>query len=172
MRLSTTIRPARVNDAAAIAGIIIASWRVAYKEVLSPESLNSLSLSERTECWRQRLQEETWPTLVCEAEKKVVGFACYSACEDEDKAATPTGEIVAIYLNPAYFGKGLGVEMFKVACAELSQQGLTELVVWVLEGNELGIAFYEKMGLSPDGSKKRDTMRGSEVVKIRYVGKI
>jgi L-amino acid N-acyltransferase YncA len=118
------------------------------------------------------LQEETWPTLVCEVEKKVVGFACYSACEDEDKTSTPTGEIVAIYLNPEYFGKGLGVKMFRAACTELSQQGLTELVVWVLEGNNLGIAFYEKMGLSQDGSKKCDTIRGSEVVKLRYAGKI
>jgi L-amino acid N-acyltransferase YncA len=166
------IRPAVVADAAAIARTIISSWRETYRNILSKESLESLSLSERTECWTQRLQEQTWPTLVCEVDEAVIGFACYSSCQDEDKPSIVSGELVAIYLLPEYFGKGLGAHLFKAACSQLSQQGFSDLVVWVLEGNTLGITFYEKMGLTRDGASKRDTIRGSEVVKIRYLGKI
>lgn len=163
------IRAAKVTDAAAIATIIVHSWRATYAEILSAESLASLSVEERTEAWTTRLREQMWPTLVCEVDGSVVGFVSYDQCKDDDKTSQRTGEVIAIYLLPSYLGRGLGREMFETALSQLKAKGFDQVVVWVLHGNNLGIHFYEKMGFAKDGVTKKDVIRGSEVLKVRYV---
>ena len=51
-----TVRPAQVKDAEAIARVHVDSWRTSYAGIIDAEHLASLSVVERAERWRTRLE--------------------------------------------------------------------------------------------------------------------
>ena len=48
------------------------------------------------------------------------------------------------------------------------RSGHTEVSVWVLDTNQRGRAFYERMGLTLDGAAKTDTLDGFPLTEVRY----
>jgi ribosomal protein S18 acetylase RimI-like enzyme len=63
------------------------------------------------------------------------------------------GEIDSIYIQPKYRGKGIGNELMLKAIHWLNKQNCKEINIYVAEGNELVLGFYEKYGF-----KKRSTV--------------
>ncbi|WP_051298577.1 hypothetical protein [Arthrobacter castelli] len=50
----------------------------------------------------------------------------------------------------------------------MRETGHTAVTVWVLETNQRGRQFYERMGLAVDGTSKEQTMGGTRLTEIRY----
>ena len=73
-------------------------------------------------------------------------------CEDEDKEKA--FELHFIYLDPDYVRMGTGSEMLEFFEKTGKGKGCSELVIWVLEENGMGIKFYEKHDYHPDGKEK------------------
>lgn len=166
------IRLANEADARGIAAVVVTSWQAAYRGIISDEGLNSLSVEERKDCWRKRLQNNDWTTLVCERVGAVVGFAAYSPCHEEDKDCALVGELVAMYLLPEYCGQGFGKQLMAEVLRRFKRLAFSEVILWVLEGNYRASKFYETFGFRADGLKNPDVIRGSKVIKVRYVKKL
>lgn len=77
-----------------------------------------------------------------------VGYCVVSA--DHSK-----GEIDSIYVKAAYRRKGIGHQLMIRAMERLRMHGCTETAIYVAEGNEQVLGFYEKYGFG-----KRYTVMG------------
>jgi GNAT superfamily N-acetyltransferase len=178
MPLSTpfAIRRAVPDDARAIAEIGVAGWQAAYRDTLPSDFLAGLRVAPREIAWRARLEsddDDGAPSWVAEDHSRVVGFLASGPPRDEDVAPTTgeraaVAEIYAIYVLPAKWRSGAGRALLRTAVDEWRRRGITQLVLWVLEENTRGRAFYEAMGWRPDGGRQTLDMGGTEVQEIRY----
>ena len=136
------------------------SWQEAYAGIVDAGYLADLTLEkceERAFRWTENL-------LVAKVGSKVVGFAGYGACGDEDLPGA--GEVFAIYVLPEYCGAGVGGELMRAALDRLG--AYDAVAVWVLRDNARAIRFYEKWGYRADGAEKTLTL-GTPVSVIRML---
>lgn len=172
--METLIRVATEADARGVAEVVVLSWQTAYRGIISSQGLASLSIAEREAVWRERLRGDDpdssdWINLVCESEGRIIGFATYRPCGDEDKDPVSVGELVAIYLLPEYWGQGLGKRMLDEVMRHFKTQAVSQVTLWVIEGNSRAQRFYEMAGFRADGLKKTEVKLGTRVVLVRYI---
>lgn len=168
---SVVIRPARPEDAAAIAFVHVRSWQQTYQGQVPDDYLNDLhkDMERREQNMLQLLAEsQQWKVFVAEKNGAVVGFCLVGPDRDD-----PTrGEIGSIYLLSEYWGQGIGYALHQAGLSALSAMGLDQAVLWILDTNERTRKWYKRQGWQPDGAEKRDD-RGSFVLnEVRYVKRI
>lgn len=167
------IRAARVEDAQAIAATHIASWRSAYRGILPDSQLESLSSTEK-EATAQALilspPEPRHRILVLERGGILQGFAATGPARGE--SAVGIGEVYAIYLAPAAWGRGMGRLLMGRAQAALGADGFEEGILWVLERNERARNFYRAGGWIEDGGTRTQWHGGIALREVRYRLKI
>ena len=152
------IRPATPEDAEAVAGVHVESWRAAYKHLFSEQQLAGLSVTERAEIWRRR------PPLVADLDGEVIGFVSVGASHDADA----DGELHAIYVRPDQWGTGAGRALMVAGEAKLRELGHVAAVLWVFEDNPRARRFYEAAGWATDGSQQLAEIFGLSARAIRY----
>lgn len=158
------IRRATSNDAAAIARVQERSWQAAYRHVFPVEELDRGGFVS-TGRWRDRLARppEGWTTLVAEAGGAVIGFAALGPSRDENG----TGELYAIYVDPAHWSTGAGSALIERSESELSGE-YVEATLWVLDDNPRARLFYERAGWAADGGRKSEERFGINAQEVRY----
>jgi L-amino acid N-acyltransferase YncA len=166
------IRAVGRADVRAVAEIHVAGWRWAYRGMVADELLDSLSVERREEGWRRGLARraagEDFPRMwVADLEGRVIGFAAAGPTEDAD-AAEPTGEVYAIYLQPAVVGTGVGRALFAHTVADLRSLAFAQATLWVLEDNARTRRFYEIAGWRPDGTTRTEDFHGFPLREVRY----
>ncbi|MET9672096.1 GNAT family N-acetyltransferase [Streptomyces sp. NPDC006482] len=171
--MSTSIREAVPEDAAALASVHVQSWRAAYRDLLPGPYLDALDPEERTVVWRDRLAAPDRPTvlLATGADGRVVAFSCFRAWADEESVASgpaTTAELAALYALPEVWGTGVGRELLTVSTEVLVTAGFRSAVLWVFAGNARGRRFYEAAGWRPDGAVAHDVTGGRELPELRY----
>src|SRR5258708_3812636 len=90
------VRPAEINDAAAIARVHVATWRTAYRGLLPDDFLASLSGAGLEERWRRTVGESSDRVYVAENAQGVIGFA--SGGRERAGEVGYSGELYAIYV--------------------------------------------------------------------------
>ena len=123
------------------------SWKEAYRGIVSDRYLDSMTVEATTTRARQFPDN----TLVAKDKEKVVGFAVYGPSRDED--LKNAGEVVAIYVLSAHYGRKIGYRLMNEAFSRLKEYDTVFL--WVLEKNERAIRFYHKYGFEFDGCKRQ-----------------
>jgi GNAT superfamily N-acetyltransferase len=164
------VRRASLSDAAGIATVHVAAWKVAYVDLVPQWFLDGLSVQARTASWRDILALERWPRegcLVLEAAEGVVGFASFGADRDGARDGR-TGEIMAVYLAPDRWDRGAGRRLMASALDCLRAGGYDQAVLWVLDTNDRARRFYQAGGWEPDGTEKIDDRRGFSLRELRY----
>jgi dihydropteroate synthase len=114
------VRMAEPADAPAIARIHVESWRAAYRGILPEAVLRSLSVAEKESMARELIQAPPDPAhrlLVLDRGGRLLGFAAVGRIPGEG-----LGEVFAIYLHPAAWGKGLGRLLLARARTTLREQ--------------------------------------------------
>ena len=143
-----TIRNAVVDDSEGIARVRVDTWRVAYKGILSDETLGNLSVEQDTARWQENFANQRPPfTFVAEAAGGVVGFACGGPERSRDPGYA--GELYAIYILPQRQGQGIGKALMAASRRWLVVQGYTNMLIWVLKDNLPARAFYAAQGGRP-----------------------
>lgn len=168
----TSIRSARVSDAAAIARVHIRSWQVAYQGQLADTFLDGLDaeIDERTSRWETLIgaaRSRRWVQLVAQDGGTVVGFVTFGPSEDEPVDQT-IGQVYAIYVDPSYWNRGYGRALFTAAVRGLAEAGFSEATLWVLDTNTRARRFYEIAGWFADGAVKTEHRREIELREVRY----
>jgi ribosomal protein S18 acetylase RimI-like enzyme len=159
------VRPARIDDAEAIARVHVQTWQGAYAHVFPADALGSISIERRAQHWRSLLSHSS-TTLVAEAEDEVVGFASVGPSQDADGAGV--GELYAIYVDPDHWHAGVGRELAVAADESLRALGFSEATLWVLEDNPRARHFYEAGGWRVDGTARTGTHLGVGTREVRY----
>jgi GNAT superfamily N-acetyltransferase len=162
------IRDARLADARDMAEVHVRSWQVAYRGLFPDEHLDALDPSQR-EAWRMRMLDSLpgdRASLVVEERGVVVAFADVGPAGWVEGAVD--GELYAIYLHPAMWGRGLGRALLGAAEVRLAELGHDAAVLWVLDGNLRARRFYEAAGWSPDGPRRVEPVWGVDANEVRY----
>jgi ribosomal protein S18 acetylase RimI-like enzyme len=163
---SYQVRPATARDAKAIAEIHVTSARAAYKGLVPDEELNVLSVDKREQFWRDAIQFMEPQVHVATSGETVVGFVGFDRSRDKGTPST-TGEIWAIYVDPAHWDKGAGVALWDAANDGLKEEGCTKVTVWVPVRNERGLRFHEMAGFKREMTSLKTVALGS--VKIEEI---
>src|SRR5438477_11730233 len=138
------VRPAELDDAAAIARVHVATWRSAYRGLLPDDFLASLSEAHYEERWRRTLGNSSARIYVAENADGVVGFA--SGGQERAGESGYAGELYAIYVLEEAQGHGHGRRLVQAVVSGLREMRLADMIVWVLRDNGSARGFYERLG--------------------------
>lgn len=163
------IRKAEIADSDGIAEVHVQSWKATYRGLIPDFILDTLSIERRRTLWENIISVGKSTTLVLELNGIVAGFVNFGSTRDSDKNPEISAEITAIYLSPYCWRQGLGRQLCEVAIAHIACLSFQEVTLWVLDGNERAIRFYQRMGFYPDGSKKLDQRKELPLNEVRYV---
>jgi hypothetical protein len=99
--MTVVVRPASVDDAAAIARVQVDTSQLAYRDLLAPSLLADLSYGDRESVWTALLgRDDQWVIVAeeeCEErEKRIVGFV--SAGRNLGNEKRYASEIYALYV--------------------------------------------------------------------------
>ncbi|HEX7745278.1 MAG TPA: GNAT family N-acetyltransferase, partial [Micromonosporaceae bacterium] len=129
----------------------------------------------------QRAAGGPFTTLVADLDGTVVGFTTVGRYRNGQNSADldpAYGEILAVYVEPAHWGTGIGRELLRGGCAVLSAQGFAEVRLWVLADNLRARRFYERAGLFADGERSVYRVRPAadeppvELPEVRYARRL
>jgi len=161
------IRPARIEDAPAIAKVHVESWRTTYAGIIPDDVLAGLRTDQREQMWRDFLSRGHPTAFLLVAENddgEVVGFA--NAGPERENDPLYKAELYAIYLLHSSQKQGIGRALFDVVIENLQALNFTSMLVCVLAENQAR-QFYERMG----GQYLREkpiTIGGMELVEVAY----
>ena len=163
------IRLAKREDAPAIAQVHVTAWQATYRGLLPASLLDNLTVEGRIQEWNEILSLGGGYILVCTNAARIIGFAGCGECRDYDLGDGRTGELYAIYLEPAFWGQGYGAALLHTALTLLQHDDYRLVTLWVLEGNQRARGFYEHVGFAADGDIKIEALPGGvEVREVRY----
>ncbi|GAB2937174.1 GNAT family N-acetyltransferase [Nonomuraea fastidiosa] len=165
------VRRAVAADVERIAEVHVLTWKGAYQGLLPQPLLDRFQPAQRVPQWERIIERTAWPrqgTLVAEDEGDLIGFADLCPTRDDDRDPAKVGELAAIYVLPAAWKRGAGRGLMTEAMRTLREAGYSSATLWVLEGNDRAIRFYERMGWRPDGTVKDAVIGGREVRELRY----
>ncbi len=143
--LVIAVRPARADDAGAVARIYINSWHDTYAGILPTQLLCAMTPGGQSARWRATISARGREhVLVAEHENfGIVGMASFGP--SRDGAIGFDGEIYTLYVGPSFFNRGVGRALLRAAFSDLRRRGYTSCIVWAHARNPARF-FYEAMG--------------------------
>ncbi len=154
------VRRAVPDDAEALTALHIDCWDEAYAGLMPPEVLAARREDLPAQIARRRASlDRSADTLVADHDGWLVGFVNAGRGRDEDLDLDL--EVKALYVRAAHWGTGVGHRLLTESVGGLA------CYLWVLEGNDRAMAFYEEHGFAPDGSAL-DEPEGRHVRMVRH----
>ena len=154
------------DDRREVSRVYEESWRFAYRGIIPQAYLDGIPAGH----WAPCLDTPGWHTLLCMENGAMVGTSSF--CASRSAQFPGWGEIISLYLLPAYMGRGYGKALLLNALAELDRLGFGEVFLWVLEENRQARQFYSRMGFSPSGGFLEDSIGGKPLRELAYAYKI
>ena len=151
----------------AVARVHVRSWQVGYRGLLPDAYLDGLRAEERAERYNFASEDARAPaTMVATDGGMICGFATTAPARDSDLSGH--GELFALYVDPEWWGRGVGVALISGARGRLLELGYRNAALWLLVGNARAEHFYRLDGWLPDGPSRTDTIWGVTVNEVRW----
>ncbi len=166
------MRRATVADTPAIARIHVDTWRATYAGILPDAYLVGMTRVQQSASWQRAVAMDRggYVTLVMEeAGTGIVGFASAGPVRKSGlpRGSGVRGEVYTLYVDDDWQGRGYGRALLQGTLANLFENGLGGIVVWVLEANPSRF-FYEAMG-GVRLAARHEMFAGADVGEIGYV---
>jgi len=89
--------------------------------------------------------------LLAEEDGRVIGYAMVSETGGQTTLATGDrmAELETLSVADGERGQGVGRALMDAAYAVMRELGVSEVMLYVLEGNDGAVRFYERLGLRP-----------------------
>ena len=148
--MALRLRSARGNDAPVIADVHIASWRDAYRDILSPDFLANTIEDELTAHWQTTLsgRRRAGAVIVAMAGRHLAGFV--AAWRDGANC-----HVDNLHVRPGMRNAGIGRSLLGFAAQRLQDQGAVTADLWVFAANQGAIRFYLSLGAEVDPPTSR-----------------
>lgn len=163
--MSLIIRAARPDEFDQVADLHLASRAATYTAMLPPGALDGIDPAAHRAGLRERFTAEagTHRLSVAEAGSGIVGFTYVAPGDDSH-----SGELHKIHVAPDAKGTGVGKALMVAALAGFRAAGSGRAGLWVVEGNERAIAFYERGGWRREGTVREQPMGTAPTRQLRY----
>lgn len=142
--MSLVIRAAGLEDAAAVAALHTASWRVTYRGLLPDSYLDGALASEQAAQWAAKAQNletgDVW--LAAEEAGAVVGFVYATA----DPAIVAGTYVDNLHADPERRRSGVGRRLMGALAERLIAEGGQQAWLTVYPENTPAVRFYERLG--------------------------
>lgn len=159
------IRPTTVEDAEALTDLHLDAWEEAYTGLIPADVLAARRADRdvRVERWREIVAGgENLQRVAVDERGRLLGFATVGAGRDEPEPGLPQRELMALYVRAEVYGAGVGHALLAAAL------GPDPAYLWVLDGNDRAIRFYQRQGFAFDGRTKTEPV-GVEHRMVRRV---
>ena len=142
------IKQASAEDLLPAARAMATAWRQSFPFDEAVFDAQDAGVEERARGWdqRNRTGEYFWVVVDTANASEVVGVASARIAEDDD-APTPL-YLALCYLTDVAKGSGIADRLLEMSIGD------APAYLWVLEGNERAIAFYERHGFVLDGARR------------------
>lgn len=161
----TLVRAAVPADARNVARVHARSWRWAYRGLIADDYLEGIEPDD----WARRYtfgRVGLPSTVIAVDGPEVRGLATTGLSREED--LPNFGELLALYVDPAYVGTGIGRLLVAAARDRLRRVGVAGALLWVLDGNARARRFYERDGWACDGACRTVVFGSLPVRQVRY----
>lgn len=155
------------SDALAMSKIHKAAWQAAYRGLLPEDYLSAIADDRWVGSFEKVLNENTTQAWLLKVKGQTV--ACAFAGPSRYGGYEGSLELISIYCLPEYWGTGMGSRLFQCVLDYATKNQYIQIGLWVLEGNERAIAFYERLGFQADGATMPMTIGGKPVLERRYL---
>jgi GNAT superfamily N-acetyltransferase len=158
--MGVELREARNGDESTVADIHVRAWQEAYRGLIPDEFLDTLEPEDRARSYNFGSDDPAAPTTLLAVQEGedcgevILGFVTF--CRSRDADAPDHGEIAALYVDPDRYEGGVGRMLMAEARRRLWEAGFTDALLWVLEGNDRAIRFYENEGWTLDGATRAE----------------
>ena len=148
------IRPARVEDAAAIGAVHVAAWRSAYANILPADYLAGLSALRYAAQYHAAIRgagqrpvgvHVAIATAADATRPRVVGFVTASVLPKSYFPALADAEVETLYVHDDWRDQGVGRRLLRASAIRLREAGSRSVFLWVLRDNP-GRWFYQRLG--------------------------
>ena len=134
------IRKMQKEDIPQVQQVAKITWNTTYIDIMPQEIQHKFLASAYSDEMMVRRLNVT-NVYVAEVNDKVVGFANFSQVKNEGEV-----ELAAIYLDPAYHGKGIGTALLKTGIND--EPSVRYVFINVEKENLIGRKFYEARGFN------------------------
>ncbi len=134
------VRPARPDDAAAIAAVHVAAWQGAYAGILPEAYLAGMSLTRQAAYYHARIMAGSGVFVA--AAPGVMGFVTAGRPRTHGLG---DGEVETLYVLDDWRDQGVGRDLLRAAASHLHGAGCRSAFLWVLRDNP-SRWFYRRMG--------------------------
>jgi len=171
-----TVRRARPDDASRLGVVHVRGWQEGYVGLLPAEALDRLDPVARGEWWARGLADQAsnpedrpgWVTHVAERDGEVVGFVGTGPVRGDAGTESASTAELFLYVHPDTWRGGVGRSLMATALDRLVSAGYADAKLWVLEGNDRAIAFYEATGWWTDGVRRVEEIWGATATELAY----
>jgi GNAT superfamily N-acetyltransferase len=168
-----SVRPAIGADAAQVARIQLATWRIGYAAILPAQVLAALTVEQATLAWQQSLTEPPSAShhlLVAMEQDWIVGFAALGPAEDlEDGDPEPesTVSIGPLLVEPRWGRRGHGSRLLAAAVDLARADNMSRAIAWLPEADSTSRQFFAAAGWAADGYARTLETGAGELREIR-----
>jgi GNAT superfamily N-acetyltransferase len=150
------VRRAVAKDVGPVSKVHVSSWQAGYRGLIPDAYLDALRPEEHARRYTFGSGGPDVPvTFVAEAERAIRGFSTVGVTATG--AGRCIGELLALYVDPGFWGQGYGTALLTVARDHLAQSTAVEALVWIIKGNLRAQQFYERDGWRLDGTCRRES---------------
>ena len=163
------VREAVVEDAEAMANVNAAGWRAGYRGIVPDERLENLPVGRWRREMKAGLREPRVDsfTRIAELSEVVAGYCFVAAPARDEPDGSKLSELVAIYVRPQSWRRGVGRELITAVLARAGELGYEEMYLWTFERNQRALDFYLEFDFQPDGSRQDYMPLGIPTLKLR-----
>ena len=136
------IAEAKRDDIRAIASFLHACWQTEYRQIITADFLDTMSVDERHRRLLIRFDEGISDFLMMWDGAKMIGASVFGKSVTD--GYPEDGEISAIYLHHDYIGQGYGHTLITEIEQRLSDSGYVDFVLDVLTDNIRAVDFYRR----------------------------
>ncbi len=159
-------------DAAGLAAVQVAAWRLELADLLEPELLDQMDPEQFAATWHASLSrpdDARNRVLVALERNTLRGFAVTTPSPDPDSDPVADGEIGELVVHPDHRGAGHGSRLLQACVDTLSADRFTRLTTWVATTDDARRRFLTDAGWAPDGAHRELDLRGDGSVLLKQV---